>query len=232
METVQTSQLIAAEDIKQEEHLVLDCETFATTPRALPVTMALARVARSGVTQVRNPNTQMWEIIYGPWIVDPDGPVSFAVDFTTYGNDWLAKRFDIDLSTVLFHLGLAETFKVGYTNHPKGEPIAIAHAIRSMFTSPRVVGIWGYGADFDNVIFNNFLKVFNELPSQSSKCYRKTRCLRTLAALYPEVVEGIQFEGIKHTAKDDAIHQAKMLAALLNHLEALEAFEEASVGRR
>lgn len=66
-------------------------------------------------------------------------------------------------------------------------------------------GIWGNGADFDNVILSNAYKaVGQKLPWK----YYKNRCFRTLKNCFP--VELVR-EGTHHNAVDDAVHQMKQL---------------------
>jgi exodeoxyribonuclease VIII len=75
---------------------------------------------------------------------------------------------------------------------------------------PQVEGVWGYGADFDNVLYNSIADAHDlaKIP------YKKSRCLRTLAALFPDV-ERPEFRGSKHIAIDDAVYEAEYLTRLL-----------------
>lgn len=44
------------------------------------------------------------------------------------------------------------------------------------------------------------------------------RCLRTMKKQYPELIENIQFEGKKHNAIDDCLHQIKQVVAIENFI--------------
>lgn len=76
----------------------------------------------------------------------------------------------------------------------------------------RVDGVWGFGADFDNVLFNRLMDSEKAAPAKIP--YKKSRCLRTLAAVRPNV-ERPPFDGVPHNALDDAINEALWLRALL-----------------
>lgn len=66
-------------------------------------------------------------------------------------------------------------------------------------------GVWGNGADFDNVILATAYKaVGQKLPWK----YYKNRCFRTMKNCFP--VE-LKREGTHHNAVDDAVHQMKQL---------------------
>ena len=85
-----------------------------------------------------------------------------------------------------------------YLNHKDGEPI-----------------VWGNGATFDISILEN---AYDGSPPWRFWNVRDVRTIRDLA--YPNVdIKNIQFEGIKHNALADAIHQAKYVSAMYRILK-------------
>jgi 3' exoribonuclease, RNase T-like len=79
---------------------------------------------------------------------------------------------------------------------------------------PMIVRPWGNGASFDIPIIENAMK--RERVPIPWRFY-DIRCFRTLKALYPNVVAE-PFTGEKHNALDDAIHQAKHAARILQKI--------------
>lgn len=71
-----------------------------------------------------------------------------------------------------------------------------------------VQGVWGYGSDFDNATLQN---LWGQLPWG----YKKNRCQRTLAALYPHISKPSVEGTVQHNALDDAVWQALYLRLLL-----------------
>jgi hypothetical protein len=72
--------------------------------------------------------------------------------------------------------------------------------------------LWGNGAAFDNVIL---AAGYDNCGIIKPWSYWNDRCYRTLKNLFP-YVSAFQFEGEKHNALDDAVHQALHCEALLN----------------
>ena len=72
--------------------------------------------------------------------------------------------------------------------------------------------IWGNGASFDNVILRAAYGA-TEIPAPWM--YWNDRCFRTLRSLYPNF--DLAFEGVKHSALDDAKHQVKHMHAFAAH---------------
>jgi hypothetical protein len=67
--------------------------------------------------------------------------------------------------------------------------------------------LWGNGATFDNVILTNAYRACDLEPPWP---YWGDRCYRTVKALYKHI-EADKFDGVKHNALDDALHQARHL---------------------
>jgi 3' exoribonuclease, RNase T-like len=71
-----------------------------------------------------------------------------------------------------------------------------------------VLGMWGNGADFDNVILGNAYKA---LGMRQPWHYGSNRCMRTVKSLLPKV--DVPRQGTHHNALDDARWQAQYLIA-------------------
>jgi hypothetical protein len=69
---------------------------------------------------------------------------------------------------------------------------------------------WSKGVDFDLAMLENLFKQYNR---KYPVHYRKKRCYRTLEALVDGKLSKVQFNGAKHVAYMDAIHQLKQLHA-------------------
>lgn len=74
-------------------------------------------------------------------------------------------------------------------------------------------GVWGNGADFDNVILRNAYIATAITPPWS---HRQNRCYRTLKSFCPHIV--LERQGTHHNALDDAKSQASHAIYLLNAL--------------
>lgn len=81
------------------------------------------------------------------------------------------------------------------------------------------VQVWGNGVDFDNVILRNAYGAVGLGPFWK---HWNNRCVRTIvelgrnAGIDPK--KTLQFEGEPHNALDDAIHQAKYVSIIHQHL--------------
>lgn len=73
-----------------------------------------------------------------------------------------------------------------------------------LYSFNKEIILWGNGADFDNVILTNAYNVFDVKPPWK---FYNNRCFRTLKNI--SGVNAPVFEGDKHNALADAIHQAR-----------------------
>jgi hypothetical protein len=72
--------------------------------------------------------------------------------------------------------------------------------------------VWGNGATFDISILES---AYEHNPPWH---YRSVRDMRTLVALAPDVMMGVEFQGTEHVALDDARHQARVVSAVYREL--------------
>lgn len=134
-----------------------------------------------------------------------------------------AKYGEIDPDTVLWWLRQSEEARTGIT---EGEqfllPDALCNLYRWIFTcSPdRKVAMWGNGASFDNVILRSAYAATNLVEPWAHWNDRDVRTIvelgRTLLGFDPKTE--VPFEGVKHSALDDAKHQARYVSAIYQRL--------------
>ncbi|GGA05881.1 hypothetical protein GCM10011408_28530 [Dyella caseinilytica] len=89
------------------------------------------------------------------------------------------------------------------------------HDLRHFLDSHAVAGVYGYGADFDNATVRSLAQTFGV---DEPWHYRKNRCGRTVVALAGDRIALPERVGTHHNALDDAIFQARHIAAALNAL--------------
>lgn len=77
-----------------------------------------------------------------------------------------------------------------------------------------LVCVWGNGGDFDPVVLSNAYKQYG---IQAPWPWYGTRCYRTLKSLNEDIPTGV-FEGEKHNALDDAIHQARHAVKIMRKI--------------
>ena len=101
------------------------------------------------------------------------------------------------------------------TNNPKSVQEALG-SIPQILSFLGDFNIWGNSNTFDNEILRSLMEAAN-LPTWS---FRKDRDFRTLRALFKEKVPEPEFQGIRHVAVDDAMHEARYLIQILKYIEA------------
>lgn len=118
---------------------------------------------------------------------------------------------EIDSSTVIWWLKQSESARKKFFDNDKAENLADALKAFTLWLGEQSVsGVWGCGANFDNVIIANAYEacgLTRPWPFWLDKCYRTVRDLR------PEV--NFVRKGDHHNALDDARSQAEHLIKLL-----------------
>jgi hypothetical protein len=85
---------------------------------------------------------------------------------------------------------------------------------------PSGARLWGNGADFDNVLLRcAFVAVGLEAPWR----YSASRCFRTLKSQFTAVASP-EFQGVKHNALADALHQTRWLQNIVAYTHEVEQF--------
>lgn len=84
--------------------------------------------------------------------------------------------------------------------------------ITAAFEHYNPTGVWGMGSDFDCVLLGELYRTFGRSKPWS---YGKSRCLRTLKNfVQPKTIAMPENVGVHHNALDDAIYQARLVAAI------------------
>lgn len=112
-----------------------------------------------------------------------------------------------DMSTIMWWMQQSDEARAAFKE--KGDHIADVLAEFAVWM-PRNACLWGNGATFDNVILSNAYKAV-ALPQPWE--FWNDRCYRTMKNLFKDV-PAPKFDGAKHNALDDAIHQAKHLITI------------------
>lgn len=174
-------------------HYVLDLETMGKGPRAAIVAIGCVRIEQGTIT----------DTLYRRVCLESSLQAGMVMDASTV-NWWLkqdaAARAEVDGSQASVQL------LVGLS------------ALENFITEDKAL-VWGNGSSFDNVIVRSALDACG---MGNLWHFWNDRDLRTLLALYPEA-KMLPFEGTKHHAEHDALHEAKQLLMALNLHETLQA---------
>jgi exodeoxyribonuclease VIII len=86
----------------------------------------------------------------------------------------------------------------------------VLQELGSWFQNQGTIILWGCGSDFDNVLLSN---AFKATGVHYPVTYNNNRCYRTIRELFPV---NLTFEGVQHTALDDARFQARVMREIIN----------------
>ncbi|MDD9340215.1 MAG: 3'-5' exoribonuclease [Providencia heimbachae] len=126
----------------------------------------------------------------------------------------------IDADTVLWWMRKSSEARAAIV--AEGSDLSLALSNLGAFSRENLtddVQVWGNGVDFDNVILRNAYNVVGLEPFWK---HWNNRCVRTIvelgrnAGIDPKKTLG--FVGEPHNALDDAIHQAKYVSIIHQHL--------------
>ena len=181
-----------------KDHFVVDLETLSNGPRAAIVAI--------GTVFVQN------------------GAIANQQYIRATAESAVQNGGEIDASTVTWWLKQSDLARAEIDGAKESLPLKSAlkeHAsfMRSCQPRPDDRFVWGNGSSFDNVILREAYKAAG---SEAPWPFWNDRDLRTITALYPEA-KTLPFEGIKHHALHDALHEAKVLIAALQLQQALQA---------
>ena len=185
------------------EHVVVDIETLGTIPGAPIVQIA-----------------------------------AVAFDLGASEDEWNLFEVKVDVRSLIYKDGISFDTLAWWVAQPKGtidevfgeaERLDIASALNSFhkwlgFTNTKT--LWGNGAAFDNELLKAALLQYCGISEPWN--FRIDRCFRTVKNLYKEQVPEPHFIGTKHNALDDAMHQARWLNQILQHIQAADAALAAS----
>jgi len=128
----------------------------------------------------------------------------------------ISSNGQIDASTVLWWMKQSDEARSKFYNNHKAEPIQHVLSMFYRFVKPGCQ-VWGNGIAFDNVIIRNAFDHTGCLDPVPWKFWND-RDVRTMVELGQAIgldpKRDFPFEGIKHDALADAIHQAKYVSAI------------------
>lgn len=175
--------------IMNKLHCCIDLETLDTSSHAVILSVGAVAFSTDKILDRKE------------WFLDPEQQIGQGRKIGYDTVKWWASQSDIAKSTVF-----NPAFKHSLTN--------FSAEFYSFFS--RSCGenglIWSNGADFDIPILTTLLKrniTTKDLPWKfwSSRCYRTVNAIYNCSKLVP-------FEGEKHGALNDSLHQARCLQAL------------------
>ena len=133
--------------------------------------------------------------------------------------DCVASGLDMDASTVLWWMAQSKGAQSKITQGQKSS-ISLLHALTLL--SDFIGGncqVWGNGATFDNAIVNN---AYEKKGLTKPWKFWNDRDVRTIVELGQKIgfdpKRDMPFDGVKHDALSDAIHQAKYVSAIWQKL--------------
>lgn len=176
-------------------HLMIDIETLGQSPHAVVLSCALVAFNKDTIINQKE------------WILNVEQQIQQGrkIDYDTVS--WWMKQSDD--ARKLFH-NKFQTSLTYFANE------AVNFFTKECGPQGR---LWGNGASFDIPIIETLIKKNGQQPPWK---YFHHRCYRTMKAIY-KMDEGVPFEGTKHGALPDALHQAKCLQILWAKQPELEA---------
>ena len=159
------------------------------------------------------------------------GAVFFDPILGTIGNSFCQKislessvgcGLEIDTSTVLWWMMQSEQARARLTSTVTVDlPDALDNFYRFIneTSEEKWVKPWGNGASFDLVILSNAYRALNWADPWRFYNERDVRTVVSLGQMTGfDPKKEMPFEGVKHSALDDAIHQAKYVSAIIQRL--------------
>lgn len=182
------------------KRVMLDLETFSKKPNALILSIGACFFDPTGPTRIgdtfyRVVSLEDQQELFGRH-VDPETAI------------WWSQQ-DGDARILL-----KDVININVANSIAESLSALSEWMETECGDPGPDEVWGNGSDFDNVILKS---AYEELNFPLPWSYKANRCFRTLKKLFPHIEEP-DFEGVRHNALDDAIHQARWASLILNSL--------------
>ena len=170
-------------------HIMVDLETFSTSPNAVVVQLAAVKF---------DPFSEhLGDIFNVP--IDPESGHQLGLH--------------MDMNTVLWWMTQSDDARKRITS-PVNRRVQLKEALRSFQQwLPKESKVWGNGAAFDLPILESAYRAVG-IPTPWK--HWDERCYRTLKAMAPELK--MVREGVHHDALDDAKSQARHLQAIIKHL--------------
>lgn len=124
----------------------------------------------------------------------------------------LKNGLEMDWDTIQWWMNQSSDAIESMSKNAKPLPIALVE-LNKFFANKETHNVWGNSARFDlGIVENAFLKVGYDSHPWSPW---GERCMRTITSLNREIKDNEPFEGVKHDAVDDCLHQIKVLVKTL-----------------
>lgn len=189
----------------RENHAMIDIETLATDPRAVVVSIGIAIYDPQDDVRTKPAAT-------AHWVINPTEQIIKGRTVNPETVKWWSGQSDKAIESIT---GAAPADYGPYT------ATAALREIEGMFAEFNVVGVWGNGSDFDNVIVNDLCRTMG---MKEVIGFRKQRCYRTLRALFGDLIGADALADraeVHHNALADALYQMRqhkrIHAALKQH---------------
>ena len=182
--------------MRAHKNVMVDLETLGTAPGS--VILSIGAVAFNE----GRPESEWVTFNSGPINIDSSLNVGLTVDADTVM--WWGRQ-DAEASKLLTE---AQTGGVN------------VRMALSCFTTwfPLDACIWGNGANFDEPLLTAAYRTIGCVPPYK---YYASHCYRTMKNLFSDVVSSPAFQGVKHDALADALHQTRHLQSILLHIQAV-----------
>lgn len=185
-------------------HISIDIESAATSTKAAVVQIGIAMMKKGEILDHMGRNIKVD-------ITDYDRYPEFDVNIGTML--WWAQQ---DSEARLEAFGVYNPTLMESVNEDRlSLPAAIQHLCLHIKSVSGKIKVWAKPPSFDLVILQHAIRVTGyDYPWH----YRDERCLRTLLSMTPKdaSIHGMPFEGAKHDAYADALHQLKQIRACLD----------------
>lgn len=169
------------------KHVMVDIETLDTAPSSVVLSIGAVKF------DFASDNVDTFQIN-----LDIQDQINMGRTISADTLIWWTKQPCIELSTI--------------------NPVNVCKALNEFveWLGSDIVGLWGNGVAFDNVILVNLFRSIGLSPLD----HRKDRCFRTIKSLFP-LSQKISREGVYHNSVDDALHQVRVLKAIYNEYNLL-----------
>ena len=141
-------------------------------------------------------------------------PATGEIGETFHKEISISSNGKIDASTVIWWMKQDDAARSKFYNNDRSPPINVVLVEFDRFVK-HDAQIWGNGIAFDNVIIGN---AYDTLGLKRPWKYWNDRDVRTMVELGKAIgidpKRDFPFEGVKHDALADAIHQAKYVSAI------------------
>lgn len=180
---------------KTMAHIMLDLETLSAASDAAIVAIGAVK----------------FDPVSGQVFTGPESSGTFYRVINAKSAQRAGGRVDAD--TVMWWMKQSDAARYALTGNDSLAIETVLKEFSEWVRSSHCAGMWGNGADFDNVILQNS---YHRLGWTAPWPYKMSRCYRTVKAMAPNI-EFVR-EGVHHNALDDAVSQAHHLIKMMKKI--------------